>query len=136
MKFQPQHKLISTFNLTSLTGVVMLLLVFLLLSFSLLVRPGIGVQLRDLQTGDQVSGQTILITMTEKGALYLNNAPVRLEHLTSALLPQVQSTPDRAIQIRADKNVSLRSTVQVMDAARAAGAKRFVIATEPGGVQQ
>ena len=77
-----------------------------------------------------------MITMTEKGALYLNNAPVRLEHLTSALLPEVQSTPDRAIQIRADKNVSLRATVQVMDAAKAAGAKRFVIATEPAGVQQ
>jgi biopolymer transport protein ExbD len=136
MKLQPEQELISTFNFTSLTDVVMLLLIFFLLSSSFIAEPGISVKLPDAESGDPKTEQSIVITLTDKGALYLNSAPIRLEDLTARLAPQMKATPDRPVQIRADKDVSLQATVRVIDAAKAAGAARFMIATEPAGAMK
>jgi biopolymer transport protein ExbD len=133
MRLEPEQKLLATFSYTSLTDVVMLLLIFFLLSSSFIAEPTISVQLPKAESSDPKTEQTIAITLTDKGALYLNDAPVRLADLGKALAQRLKDAPDRAVQIRADKAVTLERAVQIVDIAKAAGATRFLIATEPPG---
>jgi len=133
MRLEPEQKLLATFSYTSLTDVVMLLLIFFLLSSSFIAEPTISVQLPKAESSDPKTEQTIAITLTEKGALYLNDAPVRLADLGKTLAQRLKESPDRAVQIRADKAVTLERAVQIVDIAKAAGATRFLIATEPPG---
>lgn len=133
MRLEPEQKLLATFSYTSLTDVVMLLLIFFLLSSSFISEPTISVQLPQAESSDPKTEQTIAITLTEKGALYLNDAPVRLADLGKTLAQRLKESPDRAVQIRADKAVTLERAVQIVDIAKAAGATRFLIATEPPG---
>ncbi len=133
MKLDPEQQLLATFSYTSLTDVVMLLLIFFLLSSSFIAEPSISVQLPKAESADPRTEQTITLTMTDKGAVYLNGAPVRLEQLGKSLESLFREFPDRTIQIRADKDVRLQETVRVIDIAKAAGASRFLIATEPAG---
>ncbi|MBP1691104.1 MAG: putative biopolymer transport protein related to ExbD [Bacteroidetes bacterium] len=136
MRLEPEQKLLATFSYTSLTDVVMLLLIFFLLSSSFISEPTISVQLPNAESSDPKTEQTIAITLTEKGALYLNDAPVRLADLGKTLAQRLKESPDRAVQIRADKAVTLERAVQIVDIAKAAGATRFLIATEPPGTRR
>jgi len=131
MRLESEQHLIATFNFTSLTDVVMLLLIFFLLSSSFIAEPSIAVQLPDADTANPKSEQTISLTLTDKGALYLNGAPIQLADLKGMLGQQLKDHPDRAVQIRADRDVRLQETVRVIDIAKAAGASKFLIATEP-----
>jgi biopolymer transport protein ExbD len=133
MRLEPEQKLLATFSYTSLTDVVMLLLIFFLLSSSFIAEPTISVQLPKAESSDPKTEQTIAITLTDKGALYLNDAPVQLADLGKTLAQRLKESPDRAVQIRADKAVTLERAVQIVDIAKAAGATRFLIATEPPG---
>ena len=131
MQLKPRQEVLATFNYTSLTDVVMLLLIFFLLSSSFMAEPGIRVQLPRAETGDQKTEQVLTITLTHKGKVYLNSAETTLERLQQEVSAALQNAPDRVVQIRADKEVTLQNTVRVIDLAKAAGAVRFMIATEP-----
>ncbi len=130
MQLKPRQELLATFSYTSLTDVVMLLLIFFLLSSSFMAEPGIKVQLPRAETGEQKTEQVLTITLTNQGKVYLNTAETSLDRLQQEVAAALQSAPDRVVQIRADKEVTLQNTVRVIDLAKAAGAVRFMIATE------
>jgi len=135
MKIRAENKLLAMFSYSSLTDVVMLLLIFFLLSSSFVIQPGIKVQLPKAEMGEAQSLKNITITLTEKGQLFLNVEQVTLENLGKKLSVALGNDGDKVIVIKADKNVTLQNTVQVIDIAKAVGAQRFMIATQPLNVQ-
>jgi biopolymer transport protein ExbD len=120
------------FSAVSLTDIVLLLLIFFLLSSSFIVQPGIKVKLPKAQTGVPEEGQQILITITSRQEIYLNQEKIALADLGSRLRTLLAKAPERMVVIRADKDISLQKAVEVVDVAKLAGAQRFMIATEPG----
>lgn len=131
MKFGSENKLIATFNYVSLTNVVLLLLFFFLLSSSFVVSPGIKVQVPKALPGETGNEVSITISVTEKGELFLNADRVTRRDLGRKLAGLLDNARDRVVNIRADKNVTLRNTAEVIDIAKSVGATRFLIATEP-----
>ena len=47
------------------------------------------------------------------------------------MFPVLDDKKDQVVIIRADQEVSLQKAVEVIDLAKAVGAQRFMIATEP-----
>ena len=131
MKFKAENKLLTAFSYSSLTDIVMLLLIFFLLSSSFVIQPGIKVQLPKAETGETQSDKNITVTLTEKGLVYLNTEQITIETLGQKLSSAMQSDADKIVVIKADRNVTLQNTVQVIDIAKAVGASRFMIATQP-----
>ncbi|MEX0602728.1 MAG: biopolymer transporter ExbD [Bacteroidota bacterium] len=131
MKLRTEHKLLTVFSYSSLTDIVFLLLIFFLLSSSFVIQPGIKVQLPKAERSEQESRTQIVITVTEKGQVYLNDQVVAIEMLGGRLSQLLQSSPGEVVVIKADQAVSLQSAVQVMDIAKGVGATRLLIATQP-----
>jgi len=131
MRLQAENKLLTMFSVSSLTDIVLLLLIFFLLSSSFVVQPGIKVQLPKAEAAETFDDKRVTVTLTEEGGLFVNAKQVTLKTLGQALSKAMAQRADQVIVIQADKNVSLQSTVQVMDVAKATGASRFLIATEP-----
>jgi biopolymer transport protein ExbD len=131
MKFTGENKLLAAFNYTSLTDVVLQLLIFFLLSSSFVVVPGIKVQVPKAVSGETGSEVSITISLTERGELFLNADRVTVQDLGHKLAGLLDKARDRIVIVRADKNVTLQSTVEVIDIAKSVGATRFMIATEP-----
>lgn len=131
MRLHQDNKLLTNFSVSSLTDIVMLLLIFFLLSSSFVSEPGIKVQLPKAEARETPDERNISITLTEKGQLFLNSERVTLDNLGQKLALAVRKGNDRVVIIRAEKNTTLQSTVQVLDIAKAAGASRFMIATSP-----
>ncbi len=132
MKFSTQHKPLAVFSYSSLTDIVFLLLIFFLLSSSFVIQSGIKVQLPKSTTGEQETQRQIIITVTEKGLIFLNDRQVTTETLGGQLAPLIGEDRDKMVIIKADRTVSLQSAVQVMDIAKGVGALRLLIATQPG----
>jgi len=132
MSLQTTKKRLLYFSAVSLTDIVLLLLIFFLLSSSFIVQPGIKVKLPKAQTGVPEEGQQILISITSRQEIYLNQEKIALADLGSRLRTLLAKAPERLVVIRADKDISLQKAVEVVDVAKLAGAQRFMIATEPG----
>lgn len=131
MRFMPENKLVAQFSFASLPDIVMLLLIFFLLSSSFVAQPGIKVQLPKAETAESPVDRNITVTLTEQGQIFLNAEQVTLQTLGQKVASVLGSVEDKTVVLRADRQVTLQSTVQVIDVVKAAGATRFLIATQP-----
>jgi biopolymer transport protein ExbD len=131
MRFHTENKPLTMFSFSSLTDIVLLLLIFFLLSSSFVVQPGIRVQLPKAEAAETLDERNVTVTLTEKGQLFVNSKQVTLQTLGQELSGALSKAKDQVVVINADRNVSLQSTVQVIDVAKSVGASRFMIATEP-----
>ncbi len=123
---------IIAFSTISLTDIVLLLLIFFLLSSSFFVQPGIKVNLPKSITGQIESKDRIYLTITKKEVIYLNNQRVLKSELGGKLKDLLKNQPEKLVVIQADKELTLETTVEIIDIAKLAGAEKFMIATQPG----
>jgi biopolymer transport protein ExbD len=132
MEFKTNQKLLTSIGAISLTDIVFLLLIFFLLSASFVIQPGIKVKLPESATKQETSDKPITIVLTRTNDIYLNEKPVILEELPGRLNALLEKDSDQTVVIKSDQEVSLQEAVSVMDAAKAGGATKFMIATSPG----
>ena len=69
--------------------------------------------------------------VNEAGVIFVEEDEVSLEGLQNALGTRLKDHPSKAVLVRGDKKVVLGRLVEVMDAAREAGAVKIAIATQP-----
>ncbi|HPM58384.1 MAG TPA: biopolymer transporter ExbD, partial [bacterium] len=107
-------------------------LIYFLLSSSFIVQPGIKVTLPRAAAGEVDKADKIYLTVTKSEQLFLNGELVSKDVLGARLTALLRIAADKTVIIRADKDLTLEATVQVIDIAKLAGAEKFLIATEPG----
>ena len=131
MNLKTENKLLTTFNFSSLTDIVFLLLIFFLLSSTFIVQPGIKLKLPESETTEVSSEKNITISITRKGEYYLNEEKVVLSSLPALLQQKFVFGKEQIIIIKADKEVTLQTAVDIMDISKHVGFDKFSIATEP-----
>ncbi|MEK7263506.1 MAG: biopolymer transporter ExbD [Bacteroidota bacterium] len=130
MKFHTENKALSMFSVSSLTDIIFLLLIFFLLTSSFVVRPGIEVQLPSSEESKSKADEQIVLSITSTGHYYVNEKKFSFEEISTQLALLLGDNKEKTIVINADKNVSLQTTVEVMDIAKNIGASHFLIATQ------
>lgn len=118
------------FSVSSLTDIIFLLLIFFLLTSSFIVRPGIEVQLPSAEQSQAKAEEQIVLSITSSGLYFINEKKMSLQEMAAQLSVLLDENKEKTIVINADKNVSLQSTVEVMDIAKNIGASHFLIATQ------
>jgi len=132
MNFQTNRKKIIAFSTISLTDIVLLLLIFFLLSSSFFVQPGLRISLPKAVTGQVEDKNRIYLTITKTEMIYLNNQRLLKSELGRELKQLLEPQPQKLVVIKADKELTLEKTVEIIDIAKMAGAEKFLIATQPG----
>jgi len=130
MKIETTRKRIVNFSTISLTDIVLLLLIFFLLTSSFIVQPGIKIKLPKAATGQQDDADKIFLTVTQQERIFLNQRQVSQSDLQTQLRRLLKDDPNKLVVIRADKDLSLESTIRIIDIAKLAGAEKFMIATD------
>jgi len=118
-----------TLDMTSLIDVVFLLLIFFMVTTTFASRSGIGVKLPESKAKERPPSHVVELTLTAKGALFLDKGRVAPGGLAAALAAAAKSHAGEVVVIRADAAVHHGRVVQAMDAARAAGFHKLAIAT-------
>lgn len=131
MNLKVENKPLATFQLASLTDIVLLLLIFFLLSSSFIIQPGIKVKLPQSTTSEVTSEKNVMVSITRDGTYYLNEERVTLTSLPALLQQKFVYGKEQIVVIKADREVTLQTAVDIMDIAKGVGFDKFSIATEP-----
>jgi biopolymer transport protein ExbD len=135
MKFSNESKKGPKLNMTSLIDVVFLLLIFFMVTTTFEKQAKLKIQLPEAT--EKVSKQPqskIVISISEKGAIYLNNNELlnsQYESIASGLKRMLEGDEKPAIVIRADANAAHKYVVTVMDVLADMGFTSVSIATTP-----
>ncbi|GAA4834070.1 biopolymer transporter ExbD [Algivirga pacifica] len=116
MGFKPDNKVDPTFNMSSMTDMIFLLLVFFMLTSNSTPPAGEAVNLPDTMVKPLKSVPKVHITMTKDGLYYIDGQKVNKQTLLGDL-KYIARLPDAgqagAVIINADKETDARKVVEV-----------------------
>ena len=125
-------------EMVPLLDMFFLLLVFFIFGvFSMTMQQGIVVDLPTASTAASLKDDhTVTISLTEDGAIFLNQQPARLETLARSLREETTRSPQPLVAINADAQVRHGLVIAVLDAVRNAGLQRVSFQTAPDADDQ
>lgn len=131
MALKKRNKVSAEFSMASLTDIIFLLLIFFMLT-STLVSPNALRLTLPSSTSKTVAPQSYTISIKNNGSYFLNGVEMSLGNIERELRVGIRSSGEEkpTVVIAADKTSQLDYTVQVMDLANRLGAQA-IIATDP-----
>ena len=115
MNLRRRNRINSEVSVSSLNDIMFFLLLFFLIT-STLVNPNvIKLLLPNARSGKAVSKQTITISVTKDLQYYINNKPVPFEGLESELLKQIIDLNEATVVLRIDNALSVQNLVDVLE---------------------
>lgn len=117
MNLRGRNKISPEFNMSSMTDVVFLLLIFFMIASTLAKQlDTIEVKLPQAK-GKTENRRSIALTINKNNRFYIDGQRVAKTKLKSSLLATLSQESDRVIVLRAAKNVAIDEVVYVMNIA-------------------
>ena len=123
MKLSGRNKIKPEFNMSSMTDVVFLLLIFFMIASTLAKQLNtIEVKLPQAE-GKSENRNTVAVTIRTSNRFYIDEQAVSKRNLENRLIGQMKSLSSPSVILRADKKVPLDDVVYVMNIANRNGIK-------------
>ena len=129
MALRNRNKVTANFNMSSMTDIVFLLLIFFMLT-STLVSPNALKLLLPNSKSKTLEKQTISISIDKNINFYIDENQVDINELEKRLINILSSEQEPAIILHSDKSVEIEHVVKIMDIAYRNNFK-IVLATDP-----
>ena len=130
MALKRGHKVSPRFNMASMTDVVFLLLLFFMIS-STLIHPGASPLSLPGSPGRVADHPRVTVTIDRDIVFYLNGKSTPFSLLESRLVDALRDSPSPVISLQAEKSVPVEQVIKVMNIARKHD-YRVTLATIPG----
>jgi len=114
-------------DIAPLIDVVFLLLIFFMLTSSFVFQPGIRVNLPRAVTSEVLHKELLIVTVTEKNEVFINERPISKEELVSRIT--LAARDEQPLLIKADKRSDLGKVIEVWDVCRQVDVRQINIAT-------
>ncbi|MBO4778613.1 MAG: biopolymer transporter ExbD [Bacteroidales bacterium] len=129
MAIQARNKISTSFNMSSMTDIVFLLLIFFMVTSTQIAPNGLQVTLP--QSSSQVKLiPHVSVSITKDMQYAVNKEPVDFANLEARLKQELAGQEEPAIVLRADKDAPTGATVGVMEIANR-NRWKFTLATQP-----
>lgn len=116
MNIRGRNKVNPNFNMSSMTDIVFLLLIFFMLTSTLVTVSAIDVFLP--KAGGKTENKTsIAISITNKSLYYIDKTKVSEANLENEILKQVGVDRAKTVVIRGDKDVPYKNVMKIIDIA-------------------
>lgn len=129
MSLRSKNKVSANFNMSSMTDIVFLLLIFFMLT-STLVSPNALKLLLPNSKARTLEKQTISVSITPEIEYYIEDQKFPFDQLENQLKQRLANEQEPAIVLHADKTVDIEFAVKVMDIAYR-NKYKVVLATNP-----
>ena len=127
--FLRRKALSPSIDITPLIDVVFQLLLFFILT-SAIVQPNIQLDLPESARELNRTEVDIVVSVTNDGSIYLNNALIKIEEFQSLLNNVLAENPDAKVILRGDKETRYGNLFSVLDLIESSNAKDFSLAYE------
>lgn len=115
MAIKSRNKISSQFSMASMTDLVFLLLIFFMLT-STLVSPNAIKLLLPSSTSKTMAKQTVTVYIDPQSQYFIEEQPVNAEFLVETLGQKLQSEAEATVVLRADQTVPVQYVVTLIDA--------------------
>ena len=115
MAIKTRNKIGVSFNSSSMSDLVFLLLIFFMLT-STLVAPNAIKLLLPSSNSKTMAKQTVTVYINDLFQYYVDETPVTDEELASSISAKIEGQIDATIVLRSDKSVPVQYVVNVIDA--------------------
>lgn len=115
MAIKSQNKISTEFSMISVVNIVFLLLIFFIISSTLISPNAIKLQLPS-GSGQIISKQSTTVFITDSNHFFVNKTPVSGLNLQQVLSQSLIGQTEGVIIVRADQSVPLQNIVTVIDA--------------------
>lgn len=129
MSLKSENKINPNFSMSSMTDIVFLLLIFFMLTSTLVTTNALDIVLPS-SSAEPLKKQTLAISITEDLRYFINNESVEPTFLSTELTKYISDPDEFTIVLRAAKNIPLEYVVDIMDLAYRNDYK-IVLATQP-----
>ena len=117
MDFKTSNKITRNFNMSSMTDVVFLLLIFFMIASTLAKNLNtIDVKLPQAK-GKSENRENVSVSIDSKNRFYIDGEFVRKNDINNKLISKLSKSNKRVIILRSDNKVPIKEIVYVMDIA-------------------
>ena len=127
----PVHRPLSEINVTPFVDVMLVLLIIFMVTAPMM-QQGIDVDLPETTTQNiRVQDEPLILTVQKDGKVFLARREIPIEELQDKLTAILEGLDRKEIFLRADRAVQYGLVAKALAAARAAGATKMGMVTEP-----
>ena len=127
----PRYGAMAEINMTPFIDVMLVLLIIFMVAAPLLAT-GVPIDLPQTKAAPlNIESKPVSVSIDEKGALFLMEAPVRQEDLAEKLKGVAKQGFEERIYVRGAKAVNYGRVAEIMSLVTAAGYKKVALVTEP-----
>lgn len=115
MKLKKNNKVNAMFQMSSLTDIIFLLLIFFMLTSTLVAPNAIQVNLPSA-TGKTITSQSVFVTVSSNNEYFINNKKILKNDLEQSIVNAMSATKESSptIVLRADKLSTHEAVVDVL----------------------
>ena len=116
MALRSKNKVSAAFSMSSMTDIVFLLLIFFMLTSTLVTTNALDLVLPN-STAQTVKKQRVSISINENFEYFIDKEAVELRYIEAQLIDKLAGQDEQVVVLRVDKSVPIEYAVEVMDIA-------------------
>jgi biopolymer transport protein ExbD len=116
MKFRSRNRVTPEFNMSSMTDIVFLLLIFFMLTSTMVTTNALDLNLPKSK-GKTENSKNVSVSINKDLQYFIDRDPIEESALEPKLLEALGSTPDKTIVLRVEQGVPIEKAVTIMDIA-------------------
>jgi len=118
-------------NMTPLIDIMLVLLIIFMVTSSISLESGLDIDLPETKskTTPQES-DAVLVSLDEKGEVSVQGKKIVFEKVEEVIKTALADSKSSMVVLEGDRTSNLGRAIEIMDLAKAAGAKKFAIAAE------
>lgn len=130
MEFERKRYSHSHMNIAPLVDVVFLLLLFFMLTSSLVREPAVKIRLPESRTAATEHETIKTVIITREGTIFFMGREMSLSGLQKSVKEGLNDRKEDSLRIKADRNASVGLLMKVIDEVRLAGVRNFSVVAE------
>jgi len=136
MAIQIRNKRSTEFSTSSMSDIVFLLLIFFMLTSTLVSPNAIKLLLPSSSSEKTLAPQSITIYINEENQFFLEQNRMEISEMEDAIALEMLGVEEGSVVLRADQSVAVQYIVNVIDAVNAVNAQygtkhKVILATKP-----
>ena len=116
MALRSKNKVSAAFSMSSMTDIVFLLLIFFMLTSTLVTTNALDLVLPN-STAQTVKKQRVSVSINENFEYFIDKEAVELKYVEAQLIDKLVGQDEQVVVLRVDKSVPIEYAVEVMDIA-------------------
>ena len=116
MALRSKNKVSAAFSMSSMTDIVFLLLIFFMLTSTLVTTNALDLVLPN-STAQTVKKQRVSLSINENLEYFIDKEAVELKYIEAQLIDKLAGQDEQVVVLRVDKSVPIEYAVEVMDIA-------------------